>query len=373
MKHPMLSGALAPLLILTLLSTTALTTAHAYEVTDKFSISGMLTAAYQCQNTRGETAADDLCRGAMPIQPEMSFRPHPADEFFFKWGFAAGNGLNEQSPFIAPTWAADAEADVIAINGRQRDNLLNAWYKHTVHFEDHGTLGATFGIVDAADYLDSNAYANDEYAQFMNAFLTNAPNVFLPSYDMGAVLEWKRHQWQLNAVVMNIGENDDGNSYTFYGAQAGVTVDTPWGEGHYRIMVDTTNDRFVDTSGTRLERRTALILNCDQALSNHFGAFLRIGWQEDKAAIDYEAIYSGGIDIKGSAWGRAGDNIGLGYAWIDGGNLDIERSHVAEAYYRLAANDQFAVTGDIQYIRDSLRSGPDQKGLILGLRMTAEF
>ena len=67
------------------------------------------------------------------------------------------------------------------------------------------------------------------------------------------------------------------------------------------------------------------------------------------------------------------DNIGIGYAYIDGANLDVKHSHVAEVYYRLVLNDQFAITGDIQYMHDNLRSNPDPKGLILGLRMTAEF
>ena len=46
---------------------------------------------------------------------------------------------------------------------------------------------------------------------------------------------------------------------------------------------------------------------------------------------------------------------------------------MAEVYYRLVLNEQLALTGDIQYMHDSLSSNPDAEGLILGLRMTAEF
>jgi porin len=262
---------------------------------------------------------------------------------------------------------------VLNINGRKRDYLLNAWYKRGLNLSDRNKLSAAFGIIDAADYLDGNAYANDEYTQYMNAALTNAPNVFFPSYDMGGALQWEREQWSFGAVVMNVGENDDGNSYMFYGAQAAVTVNTPLGEGHYRLMVDRTNKSFLDVSGNTLERRTALMLNFDQALGRIVGAFIRIGWQDNKAAIDYEAIYSGGIDIKGSAWGRADDNIGIGYAFLDGGNLEVKQSQVAEAYYRLIANDHLALSGDVQYLQDNLHDAPGLEGFIVGLRLLADF
>ena len=304
MKHDTLPGALALSTLTTIILTTLSTAVHAYEVTDKLSFSGILAAAYQCQILSDNTVANDTCRTAMPFQPDITFRPNDQSEFYFKFGFAAGNGLNPYSPFIPSAWAADLEADVININGRERDYLLNAWYKYSFDLSDNGTLGATFGIVNAADYLDGNAYASDEYTQFMNAVLTNAPNVFFPSYDIGGALEWKHNQWLIGAVIMDIGENDDGNRYTFYGMQAGITVNTQWGEGHYRVMIDGTNDRFLDVSGNNLESRNALMFNFDQTLGKVFGAFLRFGWQTDKAAVDYKAIYSGGIDIKGSAWDR---------------------------------------------------------------------
>ena len=59
--------------------------------------------------------------------------------------------------------------------------------------------------------------------------------------------------------------------------QACITVNTQWGEGHYRVMIDGTNDRFLDVSGNNLESRNALMFNFDQTLGNVFGAFLRRG------------------------------------------------------------------------------------------------
>jgi porin len=104
------------------------------------------------------------------------------------------------------------------------------------------------------------------------------------------------------------------------------------------------------------------------------GAFLRFGWQEDSAAIQYESIISGGLDINGRYWRRGKDNVGIGFSYIDGGNLDTEHTRVAEVYWRTQLNDAFAFTLDAQYIHETLRAGGgDQDGFIPGVRLVAVF
>ena len=72
-------------------------------------------------------------------------------------------------------------------------------------------------MIDATDYLDENAFSNDEYTKFMNESLVNRSNAFLHSYDIGGALEWDIGILSLKGVVMAIGSNDDGNAFTFYG------------------------------------------------------------------------------------------------------------------------------------------------------------
>jgi hypothetical protein len=346
---------------------------RAADITDKLSIGGILAGAYQCQNLSNATGDSDTCKGGVPFQPEVSFRPTDADEVFAKFGFATGNGLSPESPFVNSNWAADLEDDVRNINGRNRDYLLTAWYKHTFIFDKEQSLGATLGIIDSTDYLDNNAYANDEYKQFMNAALTNGPNVFLPSYDWGMALEWNNGPWSLDGVLMNVGENDDGNNYNFYGLQAGYNVENRFGEGNYRLVLASGSDEFLDPSATTKESRAAVLLSFDQQLGKQLGAFLRMGWQSDDAAIDYAALYSGGVDIKGTGWNRDTDNIGLAYAHLNGGNTDIVDSQAIEAYYRLQLDHVFALTADLQYLKDNNKVGTDPGGIVAGLRVTAEF
>jgi hypothetical protein len=345
----------------------------AENINEKISIGGVIAGSAQCQQVSDAPGFGGACGGGVPFQTEVSVRPTQADEVFVKLGFAAGNGLNGASPFVVGSWAADLEDDVKNINGRNRDYLLTAWYKHTFSHRNGSSTRATFGIIDATDYLDENAFANDEYTQFSNPALTNGPNVFLPSYDVGAALEWSGGPWSMSGVVMNIGENDDGNNFSFVGLQAGYKTNNRFGEGNYRFVVAGANAEFLDPTSTTKEARAGGLISADQQFGHSLGGFLRLGWQTDDAAVDYKAIYSGGIDIKGSAWGRSDDNIGLGYAYLVGGNTGIAKSQIFEGYYRWQIGKVFGLTADIQYLHDDYIVGSDPRGTVFGLRATAEF
>jgi porin len=346
--------------------------AQAYDVNGWLSVGGVLAAVGQCQILTGSAGADDACRGALPVQPELSVHPTADDEFFVKLGFAAGNGLNDVSPFTLAPFVADLQDDVEDIHGRW-SYLLNAWYAHRFTFRDDVSLRVTGGIIDATDYLDDNAYSDDEYTQFMNEALVNGPNAFVPSYDVGGALELDIGSWSVRGVAMQVGENDDGNSFGFFGGQVGYHAETRWGEGNYRFFMAGSTQDFLDPTGTRQEALVLGGLSFDQQLGETVGAFLRFAWQSDNAAITHEAIYSGGIELVGGVWGRPDDNIGLAYGYLLGGNEDVEGTHVAELYYRFVAWEYFAITADVQYMHDNLSVGANPSGFILGLRFTARF
>jgi len=345
--------------------------AHGFDINNKLSVGGVLAGVYQYQQVSDPAGGKDAGRGAVAFQPEMSFKATENDEIFVKFGFAAGNGLNEKSSFVLDSFAADLEDDVKDINGRNRDYLLTAWYKHTFRLSDTSLLGVTGGLIDATDYLDDNAFSGDEYTQFMNEALVNAPNAFVPSYDIGAALEWNAEDFSLRGVGMKIGSDDDGNSFTFYGFQLGYNLKSSLGEGNYRMIVGWTSKDFLDPQGEQKESRRCIIFSLDQGIGELLGLWLRFGNQKDDAAINFENIYSGGIDISGKLWGREKDNIGLGYAYLNGGNLEIDDTQVVESYVRFSLNDYLSITLDVQYMRESLNDGGDSKGYIYGIRFVA--
>jgi hypothetical protein len=347
--------------------------AVAYEVTDKLSIGGILAGAYQYQSVSSAPGFDDRGRGALVFQPEVHFAPTENDEISAKLGVGTGNGLNELSPFLSSPWAADMEDDVKNINGRNRDYLLTAWYKHTFKFGQDHTLGITGGLIDATDYVDQNVYSDDEFTQFMNEVLVSGANGFFPSYDWGGALEWELESFALKFVGMSVGENDDGRKYNWYGVEFAYTLHTELGEGHYRLIVDRTSKDFNNPSGDEKEFLSCFLLSFDQQLGEVFGVWVRLGNQDDHAAIPCEKVYSGGIDINGRLWGRGDDNMGIGYAHLSGGNLDVDQMHVLEIYARFALSSTFALTADLQYMKDEMKQDDSPRGFIYGLRLTAEF
>jgi len=350
-----------------------------YDITDDLSIGGVIAGAFQYQGIRNAPGFESEGRGAIPIQPEIDFSPTHSDEMFVKLGFAAGNGLMGpgQSPFILAPWAADVEDSCKNINGRNRDYLLTAWYKHIFRFSEDHALGLTAGLIDATDYMDENAYSNDEYTQFMNEALVNAPNAFLPSYDLGVAVEWQINRFSVKGVAMALGSNGQEGAldepYNAYFTQFAYAVDTPLGQGNYRLVLGLSSRAFPNPQGTKMERRNCAIATFDQALGEILGAWIRFGWQDDAAAVNYRAIYSGGLDISGRIWGRPDDNMGIAYAHLNGGNQGVDHTHVLETYVRFALSEVFAITGDVQYMNDAMRQGDSPDGWIFGLRLTAEL
>ena len=348
-------------------------TVFALDVDGKLNIEGDLAGAYQYQNITGAPEVDDTGRGAVLFQPTIRFQLTENDVVQAKFGFAAGDALNDTSSFMLTPWATDLEEDVKGIGGRDRDYLLTAWYSHNFDLGSVGALDITGGIVDATDYLDANAYANDALTQFMNAAMVNGPNFFLPSYDLGGAAQWELGNWNVGAVYMSVAENDDANSYRFIGIQAGYRLESALGEGNYRILVDTTTEDFNGPNGTTDEALTGIMISFDQQLGEILGGWVRIGWQDDDALIDYQNLYSGGLNVNGTNWGRPQDDIGLGFAYLNGGNSAIDSSSVVELYYRLVFNEIAALTIDFQYLIDNYKAGNDPAGLISGLRFVASF
>ncbi len=338
----------------------------AFEVTDKLALKGVLYAAYQYQEADGD---EDCGRGALPFQIAMDFQLSDQDELAALLGFAAGNGLNDVTAFSLAPWSADMEDDVKDINGRGRDYLLTAWYKHTFDLNAHNTLAITGGIIDSTVYLNGNAFASDQYTQFMNEALANPSTFFLPTYDIGGAVEWALGSLDVSVVGMDIGQNEDGNGYRFFGGQVGYRLETPLGQGHYRLAAAGTSRDFLDEDGSQ-ERLRGIFLSCDQELGNIFGAWIRLGWQEASAAMAHDTLFSGGVNITGRWYGRSQDNIGIGYAYLNGEN-GLDDTQVAEIYWRIVLNDHLAVSADLQYMEDNYDDPrqEDINGVIAGVRV----
>jgi high affinity Mn2+ porin len=116
-------------------------------------------------------------------------------------------------------------------------------------------------------------------------------------------------------------------------------------------------------------------LNWEQEIVNNVGIFSRLGWNDDKEQgwmfTDVGYAASLGLSIKGEAWHRPGDTLGLAGA-INGasseekkffqaggtgilagdGRLNYRPEDIAEAYYSCKITDGVFVTPDYQFVNN---------------------
>ena len=126
----------------------------------------------------------------------------------------------------------------------------------------------------------------------------------------------------------------------------------------------------------RLQRKAPRLLQLpevDQQLTDDIGAFFRFSWNDGRSEIlaftDIDSSVSGGLSIKGAAWNRPDDTVGLGAAvnsitpshqnFLAAGGLGLTTGdgalmyaaeYVAEAYYSLKVAKGVYVTADYQYL-----------------------
>jgi porin len=349
---------------------------YAYDITEKFSLEGKLTGLYQYGDWNAEDAGN-AGRGAAVLDLGANFHPTDIDEFYVRLGFAAGNALNDIAPFYLKPYGGDLEDDLKNINGRNRDYLLEAWYKHTFTLSENTSLGITGGIIDSTVYIDDNKFANHEVTQFMNEALGNAPEDNLPSYDIGGVIELDISNVSIRALAMNTNYEADVDAYknyNYFALQIGYAIDTSLGEGNYRILGFTTNSKFPNWDGTDYVNLNGFSISADQQLGDIVGVFARLGWQDNSAEIVHDAIYSAGVNINGNLWGREQDEAGIGYAYLNGADKgDIDGTNVFETYIKFKILKYADISLDIQYMADNYKHEEDINGFIYGVRVHAYF
>ncbi len=363
----------------------------AADVTDWLSVSGTATGVYQWLHmTKGyvdsETKDKTKDRGSAVIDFNVSLKPTENDEFFLRASFAKGSGFHSESanyPFTLKSNADDLFVDLHNINGHPRDHLQELWYSHRFTIEKEISLKLTAGIIDSTAFIDDNAYANNEISQFMNEAFVNNPLANLPSYDAGVAAEFEAGKFHIRVVGMrskNENETMDVKKYNWIGAQIGYKLETSLGEGNYRLYGYTTNKRFENWDADAYKALKGVGVSFDQQLvKDTLGAFLRAGWQDDSAKIDYNRMISLGLNLNGSVWGRKDDEIGAGYAYLKSpSKSELKHSQVFESYvkfklfsYKFLSSD---ITFDYQYIRDTARESDNTKaGHVYGVRFNINF
>ncbi|HOB67355.1 carbohydrate porin [Ottowia sp.] len=263
----------------------------------------------------------------------------------------------------------------------------------------------TAGNLSVTDIFDNNAYNHDPRTQFMNwSLLTHGAYDFAADargYTWGVALERYWGDWALRAgrFIQPVRPNQqslDLRILQHYGDQIelerGHTLLGDDRPGRVRVLAFRSRavmTRYADALA--LAARTGGVpsldaarggaqvkygvgLNVEQAVSANVGLFARASWAdggtETYAFTEIDRSVSAGALIKGGAWQRADDTLGIGWArnslsrphrqflaaggmgfFLGDGKLNYRPEQVLELFYHLRLHKYLDVALNWQHIR----------------------
>jgi len=284
-------------------------------------------------------------------------------------------------------------------------------------------LVLTVGKFNIADIFDTNKYAHDPRADFMNWALIDAGSFDYAGdawgYNYGAALEWYKDDWALRAGLFDLsivpGSTDlDPRFSQFQWIGEIEHRHVLWGQpGKIGVTGYVTRGRFgryadaiqlaqiaggpADIAAVRrYTTRTGLSLNVEQQLAADLGMFIRAGFGngdiEATAFTDIDRTVAAGFSLKGKQWGRPEDTIGLAgaingvssihAAFFNAGGLGLlvgdgklpnyGQEKLIEIYYSLPVFS-WRATFDYQFISNPAYNRDRGPVSVIATRLRAQF
>ncbi|MEI9990632.1 MAG: carbohydrate porin [Rhizomicrobium sp.] len=283
-------------------------------------------------------------------------------------------------------------------------------------------LVLTAGKFSVTDIFDTNSLAHDPKSDFLNWSLidTGAFDYAADAwgYSYGFAAEWTQDWWTLRAglfdlsrvpnttqLVRGFGQYEAMSELeirqTLFGPPGTVKL-LAWVNrgrmGSYRdaVALGLATHSAPDTALVRRPAdRGGFVLNVEQQIDGNWSAFLRFGFDDGSTeAFEFTEInrtVALGLALKGGAWGRADDTVGLagvdntlsrsaqdyfaagglGILIGDGALPRYRDEFVLEAYYSAAATDWLSLSLDYQWIANPAYNAERGPISVFGLRLHA--
>ncbi len=352
----------------------------------------------------------------LPLEPVGDIE----HKLFGHFRMGQGLGLNTPASNLG-LFASAPNATAFRASGSNPDDsvaiLAQAWYQASIPlpyggFKPHSRekLELTFGKIDIFGFFDQNTAAGDESKQFLNSVFVHNPlldaagevavdaNGFQPGFIGAYVNETnKAEPWRVSLGFFGAGEKGAAYNDSFKGPLAIVQAEKQlklFGglSGNYRAYA-WHRGKAIALDGTSKETHTGFGLSFDQRIGDGVNVFGRYG-KLIKGELPFDQALSVGAELNGSYWGRGGDAIGIGGAWLHsssdyrrvGGEGDLigdgtgiftyapsGAEKVAEIYYRFRISPQFEVSPDFQWIGRP-GANPDAGSVkVVGVRANVAF
>ncbi|TGE00993.1 carbohydrate porin [Methylobacterium nonmethylotrophicum] len=279
------------------------------------------------------------------------------------------------------------------------------------------------------DFFDGNVYAHDPRVDFMNWSLWASSAwdfpANLPGFTQGVMVEYNRQEFAIRAAYTQVPKqpsNDVLDPRLFDRAGANIEFEerhvlpglnqpgklriglfsNVGNTANYRQVVGLTQGGVYDdindaVAATRRPRRkTGAYVNLEQALTADLGLFARAsisdGRNESLSFTDIDRSVSGGFSLKGTAWERPSDTVGVGAAinglspahraffangglglLIGDGRLNYAPERAFEAYYAMSLTKAVTVSFDYQLVVNPAYNRDRGPANFFGTRLHADF
>ncbi len=286
-----------------------------------------------------------------PIGTELYYNPEPFQGFGLSntHGLAAFPNLEAQkagSDFPHYNTSRLFLRQIWGLGGEQED--LTDGPNQVAETVDVRRVTLTFGKLSVPDIFDANSYSHDGRVGFMNWALNDAGAFDFAAdqrgYTYGSVLELNIKDWAVRAgyfLLPDVQNSDNfdtrigrrGQSlvegqhgYTLFG-QSGIIRLTGWESQCYcgSFAATLTNPALIDpateggTPDIAATRKTrsefGFIGNVEHTVNSDLGLFARLSYQSGQTEItswtDIDESVSIGAVLKGTAWNRQKDTIGV--------------------------------------------------------------
>jgi high affinity Mn2+ porin len=281
-------------------------------------------------------------------------------------------------------------------------------------------LVITAGKFSVTDIFDSNSYAHDPKADFMNWAVIDSGGFDYAAdawgYSYGLAAEWNTGPWSLRAGLFDLSKvpNTTELETDFRQFELVAELERRYAlgdrDGKIRLLgfvnrgdmadyrdataLAVATDMPADVALVRHYRsRPGAALNIEQSLSADLGAFLRAslndGSKETYEFTDMQRSLAVGLSLKGTSWQREDDTIGLAVetsaisqaarTYFDHGGLgllvgDGQLSHyrdeaIAETYYDVAVGNGVNLAADYQFVANPAYNADRGPISVLGFRL----
>jgi high affinity Mn2+ porin len=282
----------------------------------------------------------------------------------------------------------------------------------------------TVGKIGLVDIFDTNQYAHDPKADFLNWSIIDAGAFDYAAdswgYAYGASVEWTQSWWALRGGVFDLSRTPNSKRLERGFGQFSLNAEAEerhelWGEpGKVKLLVYENRGRMANyldavrqATGTgnppdastvrQFSSRPGAAFNLEQQVSPGLGLFVRASINDGrKEAYEFTEInrsISGGLGLKGDRWSRPDDTIGLAgvvnglsnpaVAYFRAGGLGIligdgrlphyGLEKTIETYYSAAIIAGTTLSVDYQYIQNPAYN-PDRGPVsVFGFRVHAAF